>query len=82
MEKIDERILAQTVADMEGRKVAVDIAQIAEVQRCLIECLAHQWATGNEAGVIELLHKHRIPKAPHVLHLADVEEDEGRITPR
>ena len=54
---IDENLLATRITNVEGRKVEVNIAQVKEVQRVLLELLCVEWRT-NPHGVAALLEKH------------------------
>lgn len=40
MKKINKNLLAQSVAESEGKKVSVNLAQIKEVIRCTLEVLS------------------------------------------
>ena len=53
--KINENKLAQEISKREGKKVEVNIAQIKEVQRVLLEILAEY----DDEQVLALIHKHR-----------------------
>ena len=52
---INENLFAKAISDMEGKKEEVNIAQIKEVQKCLLDLLAK--CTFPE--VANLLHRHR-----------------------
>lgn len=56
---IDEHDLSLKVAEREGGKEQVNIAQIKEIQRLLLEELAKEKANGNSDGVLKLLAKHK-----------------------
>ena len=60
MKKINENTLAKEITAWEGKRVALTIAQVKEVQRLLLDHLANQFFSDNAGGVITLLEKHRV----------------------
>lgn len=50
---INENTLAKAIADREGKKVEVNIAQIKEVLRCALDLLAQEYFS----DVLKLLEK-------------------------
>lgn len=57
--RIDENELAKRATLLEGKKRSLPIAQIKETAKILFRELSAEWHGGNEAGVIELLKRHR-----------------------
>ena len=55
MKKISENELAKAVAKVEGKKVSVNIGQIKEVMKCLLDKLAGYDAV----EVLMLVNKHK-----------------------
>jgi hypothetical protein len=56
MRKINENSLSKEVAKVEGKKVEVNIAQIKEVQNCLLNVLATNFT---DEQITELVSRHR-----------------------
>lgn len=56
--KINQNTLAKQIAENEGLKEALTIAQIKEVIRLTLRQLADEWAEENEEGVITLIKSH------------------------
>ena len=54
---IDENILAEYVSVFEGKKESINIAQIKETQKILLDLLGMHWQS-NPRGVVALLRKH------------------------
>lgn len=59
MKKINENTLAKTIASQEGKKTEINIAQVKEVTKLVLDYLAEEWELGNELAVIELITKHK-----------------------
>jgi len=59
--KINENILAKKIAEVEGGRKNLSIAQIKEVQKLLLDYLATEWSNGNEVEVIKLIISHIQP---------------------
>jgi len=57
--KVDENVLAKQVAHLEGGKEQVNIGQIKEVQKILLDLLGAELRV-NPRGVIALLRKHSV----------------------
>lgn len=54
MRKINENKLAKEASKIEGKKINISIAQIKEVQKCLLDLLA----TFSEEQILELIKRH------------------------
>jgi len=59
--KINENILTKKIAEVEGGRKNLSIAQIKEVQKLLLDYLATEWSNGNEVEVIKLIISHIQP---------------------
>ena len=59
MNRIDENDLANAACNREGGCKQVDIAQTKDVMKAVLDELADEWAKGNEAGVVELMTRHK-----------------------
>ena len=59
--EINEHQFSLRVAEKEGGKKSISIAQIKEVQKILLDELAEEWQGGNRLGVEKLIEKH-LPK--------------------
>ena len=57
--KINQNILAQKIAECEGLKDSLTIAQVKEVLKLTLQELAAEWKEGNEEGVIYLIKQHK-----------------------
>jgi len=57
--EINENDLALRVAKAEGKKEQIDIAQIKEVQKIILEELAKEKTKGNSDGILKLISKHQ-----------------------
>lgn len=58
MMKINMNKLAKAIAEEEGLKDQLNIAQIKEVMRIMLAKLADEWHGNNEAGVVDLISKY------------------------
>jgi hypothetical protein len=58
--KIDEHELSLKIVRKEGKKDSVNIAQIKEIQKIMLEELAEELGSGNKKGIIELIRKHSV----------------------
>jgi len=59
MSRIDENDLATAACNREGGKKQVDIAQTKDITKAVLDELADEWGRGNEAGVVELITRHK-----------------------
>lgn len=57
MAKINLNALAKDVAEAEGGKVNLTIAQVKEVIKLTLQELNQEWASDNEEGVVALIKK-------------------------
>ena len=57
--RINENELSLNISRKEGKKNPINIGQIKEVQKILLEELAKELSKGNKRGIIELIKNHQ-----------------------
>lgn len=58
MVRIDENEMASVVCEAEGGCKEVNIAQVKDVMKAVLEYQADQFRKGNASGVVELIERH------------------------
>jgi Fic family protein len=56
---INEHELAIKISELEGKKSAVNIAQIKEILNITLQELGKELSTGNKRGIIELIKRNQ-----------------------